>query len=123
MKTPNRLDCLINCIYVRTYISFVSLVVFTLFCALEDVVVIMSPSGKSKGGDICILRFDGDSSQYRIFASQTKAVPGPFNRGTYVWVKFRNWPRIEEKLIYGPYIHHVAEAHDKIAAVILEASK
>lgn len=38
-------------------------------------------------------------------------------------MKFKNWPRIEEKLIYGPYIHHVAGVHGKIAPVILEASK
>lgn len=76
-----------------------------------------------EGGDISILRFDGDNSQYKIFASHTRAVSGPFNKGTYVWVKFKNWPRIEEKLIYGPYIHHVAGVHGKIAPVILEASK
>ncbi|MCL6087555.1 MAG: fucose isomerase, partial [Actinobacteria bacterium] len=45
------------------------------------------------------------------------------NRGTYLWVKVKDWSRWEERLIYGPYIHHVIGIHDKIAPVIYEATK
>ncbi len=76
-----------------------------------------------EGGDLSILRFDGDNSQYRLFASHAKGTTGPFNKGTYLWAKFKNWARIEEKFIYGPYIHHVAGVHGRIVPVIYEAAK
>jgi hypothetical protein len=34
-----------------------------------------------------------------------------------------NWPRWEQKLIYGPYIHHVAGIHGRLAPVLHEACK
>ena len=58
-----------------------------------------------------------------MFVSHAKGTTGPYNKGTYLWVEFKNWPKIEEKIIYGPYIHHVAGVHDRIAPVIYEAVK
>ncbi|HNS65957.1 MAG TPA: L-fucose/L-arabinose isomerase family protein [Mesotoga infera] len=76
-----------------------------------------------KGGKLSVLRFDGDFSNYKLFVSHAESTDGPFNKGTYVWAKFRNWPKLEEKLVCGPYIHHVAGVHDRIMPVIYEAVK
>ncbi len=75
------------------------------------------------GGDISILRFDGDHGEYSLFVSHGRGTTGPYNKGTYLWVEFENWPKLEEKIIYGPYIHHVAGVHEKIAPIIYEAVK
>jgi hypothetical protein len=74
-----------------------------------------------KGGDISICRFDGINGRYSLLAAEGKGVEGPGNRGTYVWVEFENWPELERKFIYGPYIHHVAGIHGKIKQVMAEA--
>lgn len=74
-----------------------------------------------KGGDISICRFDGINGRYSVISAEGKGVEGPKNRGTYVWVEFKDWPKLERKLIYGPYIHHVAGIHGRIKAVLEEA--
>lgn len=76
-----------------------------------------------KGGDLSILRFDGLNGNYKVFAGHAKGVEGPFTKGTYIWIKVKDWNNWEEKLINGPYIHHVVGLHDKIAPVIYEAAK
>lgn len=86
-----------------------------------------SPAGtcnwEIKGGDVSVVRFDGVNGRYSLFAGQAEGTDGPVTRGTYIWIKVRDWSRWEEKLIYGPYIHHVAGIHGKIAPVLYEASK
>ena len=42
---------------------------------------------------------------------------------TRFWKKVKDWSRWEEKIINGPYIHHVIGVHDKIAPVLYEAVK
>jgi len=76
-----------------------------------------------KGGDITIARFDGDHGEYSLLMGHTRGVEGPGNRGTYVWVEVDNWPRWEQRIIYGPYIHHVAGAHGKLAYILHEACR
>lgn len=72
-------------------------------------------------GDITVLRFDGLNGQYSIFAAKGEGVDGPKCRGTYVWTRFSDWEAIEKKLIYGPYIHHVAGVHGDIIPIVEEA--
>lgn len=76
-----------------------------------------------KGGGISICRFDGGGGKYCFFAAAGNGTDGPKTRGTYVWVEFDNWVEIEKKLIYGPYIHHVAGVHAEIMPVFEEALK
>lgn len=76
-----------------------------------------------KGGDISICRFGGSNGKYKFLVAEGKGVDGPWNRGTYVWVEFKNWPALEKRIIHGPYIHHVAGIHGKIAAALAEALK
>ena len=76
-----------------------------------------------KGGDITISRFDGLSGDYHLLMSQGVGIEGPKTNGSYVWVEFKDWPKLENRLIYGPYIHHVTGVHGKIAPVLFEACK
>ncbi|MDO8685159.1 MAG: L-fucose/L-arabinose isomerase family protein [Clostridiales bacterium] len=76
-----------------------------------------------KGGDITICRFDGDNGKYSFLTATGRGVEGPKNRGTYVWIEFKDWPSLEKKIINGPYIHHVAGIHGKIMPIMIEALK
>jgi L-fucose isomerase-like protein len=74
-----------------------------------------------KGEKITITRFDGDNGQYKLLIGEGKGVAGPYTKGTYIWVEFRDWPKLEEKVIYGPYIHHVIGIHGEALPVLYEA--
>jgi len=76
-----------------------------------------------KGGDISISRFDGMNGEYSLLMGHGYGAEGYMNRGTYVWVKFNDWPLWEEKLIYGPYNHHCVGIHSKIAPALYEACR
>lgn len=76
-----------------------------------------------KSGDLTIARFDGVNGKYSLFCGEGKSVPGPGNKGTYVYLEVPDWPLWEEKLIYGPYIHHVAGMYGKYSAALYEAAR
>ncbi len=75
------------------------------------------------GGDVTIARFDGIHGEYSLLMGHAKGTTGPYTLGTYLWVKVNNWPLWEEKFIYGPYIHHVAAVHEKVAYTLYEATR
>ena len=74
-------------------------------------------------GDITVIRFDGINGKYSLFCGQGKAVDGPFTLGTYVYLEVNDWPMWEEKIIYGPYIHHTSCIYGKYAPALYEASR
>jgi L-fucose isomerase-like protein len=76
-----------------------------------------------KGGDITVIRFDGLKGKYSLFTGQAEGTTGPKTTGTYLWIKTGDWTKWEEKLIYGPYIHHVAAVHGKFSPVLYEAAR
>lgn len=76
-----------------------------------------------KGGDITVLRFDGMYGKYQLLLAEGKGVEGPKNKGTYVWVEFKDWLKLENRLIYGPYIHHCTGVHAKVVPALYEACK
>ncbi len=76
-----------------------------------------------KGGDVTIARFDGDHGEYSMLIGQARGTQGPFTRGTYLWVEMDNWLRWEQKIIYGPYIHHVVGIHGRLAPILYEACR
>ena len=76
-----------------------------------------------KGGDVTVARFDGLGGKYSLFIGHAKGTSGPFNLGTFLWVEVPNWPKWEEKFIYGPYIHHVVAVHDSAAYALYEATR
>jgi len=76
-----------------------------------------------RGGDITVARMDSDGCDYSLLMGQGRGTTGPYTRGTYVWLEVNDWPLWEEKLIRGPYIHHVAGIHGQLAPVLYEACR
>ena len=76
-----------------------------------------------KPGNITVARFDGMDGEYSLLMGQGKSTNGPKNFGTYLWFEVPDWKMWEEKIIYGPYVHHVAGIHDHCAAALYEATK
>lgn len=76
-----------------------------------------------KKGDITVIRFDGIDGKYSLFCGQGETIDGPHNLGTYVYLKVKDWPLWEEKIIYGPYIHHTSCIYGHHAPVFYEAMK
>jgi hypothetical protein len=74
-------------------------------------------------GDITVIRFDGINGQYSLFCGQGKAVDGPYTLGTYVYLEVNDWPMWEEKIIYGPYIHHTSCIYGNYAPALYEATR
>jgi L-fucose isomerase-like protein len=74
-----------------------------------------------KGGDVSIIRFDGDHGDYSLFMGKAKGIKGPYTRGTYIWVEVNDWPLWEEKFVKGPYVHHCVGIHSDIIPVLYEA--
>lgn len=82
-----------------------------------------SVSFEAQMGDLTMCRFDGDHGEYSLLLGNAKCVPGPYNQGSYVWVEVQNLNRLEQKLVYGPYIHHVAGIYADVVPIIAEACK
>ena len=78
---------------------------------------------KLKGGEITVLRFDGDNGKYSLLMGHAHSVEGPQTSGTYLWVEVNDWPLWEERFIRGPYIHHVAGIYGRFAPVLYEACR
>lgn len=76
-----------------------------------------------KKGDITILRCDDINGQYKLFATEGKAIDGPETTGSYVWFESPCWKSVEEKFIFGPYIHHVAGVYGKYSRALQEATR
>lgn len=76
-----------------------------------------------KGGDMTICRFDGDHGQYSMMIGEGRGVEGPTTGNTYVWFEVRDWPKWEDRMVTGPYIHHCSGVHDKVAPILYEACK
>ncbi len=72
---------------------------------------------------VTLLRFDCSDDKYSLLIAEGKTVPGPETAGTYGYVEFKDWPKIEHKVVTGPYIHHVAGVHQHVAEVLYEACK
>lgn len=76
-----------------------------------------------KKGDITVCRFDDCDGKYYLFGGEGRAVEGPETNGTYVWFETDNWKRWEEKLMFGPYIHHVGGIYGNYKPVLREAAR
>ena len=76
-----------------------------------------------RGGEVTLARFDGDRGEYRLLLGHAMGVEGPRNRGNYLWVEVGDWPKWEETIIRGPYIHHVAGVHGRHAPALYEVCR
>lgn len=79
--------------------------------------------GEIRGGDMSIVRFDGDNGEYRLLMGHAKGIDGPKNQGTYVWIEVENLKKLEAKIVEGPYIHHCVGVHADVLPVLHEALK
>lgn len=79
--------------------------------------------GEIKGGDLSVVRFDGDGGDYQLFLGRARGTQGPYSRGSFVWVEVQDWPLWEERLVTGPYVHHVVGVHGNVIPVLYEACK
>jgi L-fucose isomerase-like protein len=77
--------------------------------------------GRAESAQLSILRFDGDNNEYSLLLGKAKGIDGPYSRGTYIWIEVENLPRLEKKLVLGPYIHHCIGIQANILPVIAEA--
>lgn len=76
-----------------------------------------------KQGDLTVCRFDDLDGEYYLFAGEAKTTSGPETNGTYVWMETDNWKRWEEKLMFGPYIHHLGCTYGHYLPVLREVSR
>jgi len=76
-----------------------------------------------KQGELTLCRFDDIYGDYSLFSGQGKTTTGPKTTGTYVWLEVDNWKRWEEKLMFGPYIHHIGVLYGSYLPVLREAAR
>lgn len=72
---------------------------------------------------VTVMRFDCSGDKYSLLVAEGKTVPGPATKGTYGWIEFKDWPKLEHKVVTGPYIHHVAGVQEHVAPILYEACK
>jgi L-fucose isomerase-like protein len=76
-----------------------------------------------KDGDLTLMRFDDIDNKYVMFAGQGKTTTGPETMGTYAYLEVDDWKRWEEKLVFGPYIHHIGGVYGKYLPALREAAR
>lgn len=76
-----------------------------------------------RGGDLTVARLASLQGEYGLAFGEGRGTTGPETVGTYVWMEVEDWLRWERKFIRGPYIHHVAGVHGKLAPILWEACR
>ena len=76
-----------------------------------------------KQGNITVARFDDLNDEYYLFAGEGKSTTGPETTGTYVWFEVDNWEKWEDRLMYGPYIHHIGGVYGNFQPALKEAAR
>lgn len=76
-----------------------------------------------KQGELTLVRFEVDHSKYVVLAEECGTTEGPWTRGNFIWIDTPDWGKFEDKLMYGPYIHHIAGVYGAYKAVFHEACK
>ena len=78
---------------------------------------------RAKDGVYTVARLDQESGRYVILPLVGKTTEGPATHGTYLWVKFDDLQKIEDRIIDGPYIHHFTEIEGDYTREIREFCK
>jgi L-fucose isomerase-like protein len=76
-----------------------------------------------KQGDLTLCRFDDIDGEYYLFAGEGKTTAGPETNGTYVWLEVDDWRKWEERLMFGPYIHHIGGLYGSYFNALREAAR
>ena len=71
-------------------------------------------------GEYTIARFQAERGKYYLLGGNFHTTDGPYTFGTYIWAEFENLPKLERKIIEGPYIHHMSEIRGHYADVLRE---
>lgn len=72
---------------------------------------------------VTVARFEECRGEYYLFCGQGKTTDGPDTTCTYTWIEVEHWRQWEEKLIFGPYIHHVGCVYGSYSDALREASR
>ena len=83
----------------------------------------MKPTFKVKDGRYTIARFQAEKGKYYLLSGELTTCQGPKTFGTYMWAEFKDLPKLERKLIEGPYIHHVTEIYGSYDHCLKEFAK
>ena len=81
------------------------------------------PSFKLKDGQYTIARFQCANGKYYLLGGSFHTCDGPKTFGTYMWAQFKDLPKLERKIIEGPYIHHMTEIPGDYTAELEEFCK
>lgn len=76
-----------------------------------------------KQGELTVCRLDDIDGKYYLFAGEAQTTKGPDTTGTYVWMEVDNWKNWEEKLMFGPYIHHLGVTYGRYLPVLREVAR
>ena len=76
-----------------------------------------------RDGELTLCRFDEVDGKHYLFCGEGHTTDGPETTGTYLWLEVDNWKRWEEKLIFGPYIHHVGGTYGSYKKELREAAR
>jgi len=76
-----------------------------------------------KQGNLTLCRFDDIAGEYFLFAGEGKTTDGPETMGTYVWLEVDDWKKWEERLMFGPYIHHIGGMYGEYFHVLREVAR
>lgn len=76
-----------------------------------------------KKGALTLCRFDDADNTFYLFAGEGRGIDGPETNGTYVYLETEDWKRWEEKLIFGPYIHHIGGVYGEYFPVLREVAR
>lgn len=78
---------------------------------------------RAKDGVYTVARIDQESGRYKILPLVAPTTDGPLTHGTYLWVKFDDLKKVEDRIIDGPYIHHFVEIRGDYSREIKEFVK
>ena len=81
------------------------------------------PSFRLKDGQYTIARFQAERGKYYLLGGSFHTCEGPKTFGTDLWAQFKDLPKLERKLIEGPYIHHMSEVPGDYTEYLKEFAK
>ena len=96
---------------------------FPASCAAEGTkprLIDAKPNLRARDGVYTLARFQAERGKYYLLAGTFHTCEGPETFGTYLWAEFKDLPRLERKLIEGPYIHHVSEIYGDFTEYLRE---
>jgi len=91
---------------------------FPASCAAEGEkphLIDAKPAFRVRDGEYTLARFQAEKGKYYLLGGKFHTCEGPETTGTYLWAQFKDLPKLERKIIEGPYIHHVSEIYGNYA--------